>query len=83
MIVVSDTSPLNYLILTESVQVLVAIFGRMYAPSAVVNELAHPRSPEAARSWASNPPEWLVERDPDAKRGREPAVNGRRARSRS
>jgi predicted nucleic acid-binding protein len=29
MIVVSDTSPLNYLILTESVHVLTAIFGRV------------------------------------------------------
>ena len=27
MIVVSDTSPLNYLILTETVHVLTAIFG--------------------------------------------------------
>jgi predicted nucleic acid-binding protein len=51
MIVVSDTSPLNYLILTESVQILVAIFGRVYAPLAVDNELAHPRSPEAVQSW--------------------------------
>jgi hypothetical protein len=29
MIVVSDTSPLNYLILIESVHVLPAIFGRV------------------------------------------------------
>ena len=64
MIVVSDTSPLNYLILTESVDVLPAIFGRVYAPSAVVKELSHPRSPEAVRSWASRPPEWLTVQDP-------------------
>jgi predicted nucleic acid-binding protein len=57
MIVVSDTSPLNYLILIESIQVLPAIFGRVYAPSAVVAELSHPRSPEVVRSWASKPPE--------------------------
>src|SRR5271168_5107143 len=64
MIVVSDTSPLNYLILTESVHLLTAIFGRVYAPSAVVKELSHPRSLEAARRWASNPPEWLEVKDP-------------------
>jgi predicted nucleic acid-binding protein len=64
MIVVSDTSPLNYLILTESVDVLPAIFGRVYAPSAVVKELSHPRSSEAVRSWASTPPEWLTVQDP-------------------
>ena len=64
MIVVSDTSPLNYLILTETVHVLTAIFGRVYAPSAVVKELSHPRSPEAVRTWASGPPEWLTVQDP-------------------
>jgi predicted nucleic acid-binding protein len=64
MIVVSDTSPLNYLILTESVHVLPAIFGRVYAPSAVVKELSHPRSLEAVRTWASSPPEWLTVQDP-------------------
>jgi predicted nucleic acid-binding protein len=64
MIVVSDTSPLNYLILAASVHVLPAIFGRVYAPSAVVMELSHPRSPETVRTWASSPPEWLVVQDP-------------------
>ena len=59
MIVVSDTSPLNYLILTDSIDVLPAIFGRVYAPSAVVNELSHPRSPQEVRTWASSLPEWL------------------------
>ncbi len=64
MIVVSDTSPLNYLILTESAHVLPAIFGRVYAPIAVVEELLHPRSPEAVRAWASSPPDWLALQDP-------------------
>ena len=66
MIVVSDTSPLNYLILTESVHVLPAILGRVYAPSAVVVELSHPRSPEAVRTWAGSPPQWLEGSRPDA-----------------
>jgi uncharacterized protein len=64
MIVGSDTTPLNYLILTETVHVLPAIFGRVYAPSAVIEELPHPRSPEAVRTWASTPPEWLTVQDP-------------------
>jgi len=34
MIVVSDTTPFNYLILTETVHVLPAIFGRVYGRSA-------------------------------------------------
>ena len=47
MIVVSDTTPLNYLILVYATHVLPALFGRVYAPSAVINELSHPRSPQA------------------------------------
>jgi predicted nucleic acid-binding protein len=64
MIVVSDTTPLNYLILVDSIHVLPAIFGRVYAPTAVLAELLHSRSPEAVRGWAKVPPEWLAVRDP-------------------
>jgi predicted nucleic acid-binding protein len=64
MIVVADTSPLNYLILTESVHVLPVIFGGVFTTSAVMNELLHPRSPEAVRTWASTPPKWLTVQDP-------------------
>jgi predicted nucleic acid-binding protein len=64
MIVVSDTTPLNYLILIGSVEILPAIFGRVYAPSAVIVELLHARSPEAVRTWASRPPAWLAVQDP-------------------
>ena len=63
MIAVSDTTPLNYLILTDSAHVLPTMFGRVYAPSAVIKELLHPRSPEAVRAWASRPPEWLTVQD--------------------
>jgi predicted nucleic acid-binding protein len=64
MIVVSDTTPLNYLILIDSVHVLPTLFGRVYAPSAVMQELSHPKTPEAVRAWASSPPEWLTVQDP-------------------
>jgi predicted nucleic acid-binding protein len=64
MIVVSDTTPLNYLILAESAYVLPALFGRVHAPRAVIQELAHPRSPEAVRQWADSPPEWLTIQEP-------------------
>jgi len=63
MIVVSDTTPLNHLILTETVHVLPAIFGRVYVPSAAIEELSHRRSPEAVRTWASSPPEWITVQD--------------------
>ncbi len=64
MIVVSDTTPLNYLVLIGAADALPALFGRVYAPSAVINELSHPRCPEAVRLWASQPPLWLTVQDP-------------------
>lgn len=60
MIVVSDTTPLNYLILIDSVHVLPTLFGKVYAPTEVLKELSHPKSPRAVRTWAKNPPEWLT-----------------------
>jgi len=60
MIVVSDTTPLNYLILIDSVHVLSALFGKVYAPTEVLKELSHPKSPKRVRQWAEFPPEWLA-----------------------
>ena len=56
MIVVSDTTPPNYLILIDSVHVLPTLFGRVYAPSAVMQELSHPKTPERfGRGRAARP----------------------------
>jgi hypothetical protein len=51
MIVVSHTTPLNDLILLDAALVLPTLFGRVYAPSAVIRQLAHHRSPEPVRRW--------------------------------
>lgn len=59
MIVVSDTSPLNYLILVGEVDVLPKLFGRVVAPTQVIAELCDSRSPEVVRAWAQQPPSWL------------------------
>jgi hypothetical protein len=64
VIVVSDTTPLNYLILTDAAHVLPKIFGQVYAPTAVLVELSHPKSPEPVRTWTASPPGWLIVRDP-------------------
>jgi predicted nucleic acid-binding protein len=74
MIVVSDTTPLNYLILIGVIPILPTLFGRVFAPPAVIQELSHPRSPEVVRQWASSPPSWLTiqaptVRDPSLKLG--------------
>jgi predicted nucleic acid-binding protein len=42
MIVVSNTSPLNYLILIEAIDILPRLFGTLAIPSAVCQELQHP-----------------------------------------
>ncbi len=59
MIVVSDTTPLNYLVLIEAVDVLPKMFKEVLAPAAVIRELSHPRTPAPVRSWAGQPPTWL------------------------
>ncbi len=63
MIVVSDTTPLNYLILINATDVLPALFGRVFAPKGVFEELSDPRSPKLEREWAASPPEWLTVRE--------------------
>ncbi len=45
MIVVSDTSPLNYLILIGQDHTLPALFGQVFAPPAVVAELKRSKAP--------------------------------------
>lgn len=59
MIVVSDTSPLNYLVLIGRDAVLPALFGRVAAPPAVIAELRHPKTPHEVSAWAASPPAWL------------------------
>ncbi len=64
MIVVSDTSPLNYLVLIDAVHVLPQLYGEVIIPPAVRNELDDPRTPDPVRKWAQHPPNWLLLREP-------------------
>ena len=59
MIVVADTTPLNYLVLIGQAHVLPVLFHRVIAPPAVVGEMLHPAAPALVREWASAPPPWL------------------------
>jgi len=59
MIVVADTSPLNYLVLIEQSHLLVALYGRVLVPPAVVAELDDPRTPLNVRRWIRHCPPWL------------------------
>jgi predicted nucleic acid-binding protein len=59
MIVVADTSPLNYLILIEQIALLEAMYGRIAIPTAVHNEMLRMQAPASVRSWALSPPGWI------------------------
>lgn len=59
MIVVADTSPLNYLIQLDQIHLLHAFYGQILVPHAVYEELLDDAAPEVVRSWARNPPAWL------------------------
>ena len=64
MIVVSDTTPLNYLVLSVRPMCYPRCWGPVYAPSAVIKELWQGEAAEAVQSWASEPPSWLSVQDP-------------------
>ncbi len=59
MIVISDTTPLRYLIETDLVHILEALFGKVIIPQAVLDELQHPKTPLKVKNWISNHPIWL------------------------
>jgi predicted nucleic acid-binding protein len=62
MIVISDTSPINYLVLIEHIDVLPRLFDQVIIPQAVFEELNHERTPQSVREWVSALPEWAVVR---------------------
>ncbi len=65
MVVVTDTTPLNYLVLIGQIDVLPQLFARVLVPEAVMVELRNPQAPPAVHTWATNPlPEWLEIRKP-------------------
>jgi len=58
-LVVADSSPLNYLVWIEQVEILPALFERIFVPEVVQNELRHSEAPESVRRWIAEPPSWL------------------------
>jgi predicted nucleic acid-binding protein len=59
MIVVADTSPLNYLVRSRYVWILPELFGKVVVPNAVVTEMQHPRAPADVQAFSGSPPAWL------------------------
>src|SRR5438034_965556 len=59
MIVIADTTPLNYLVLIDRADLLPQLFGTVLIPSAALDELQHPETPELVRTWIAAAPPWL------------------------
>lgn len=64
MIVVADTSPINYLVLIQEIDVLAKLYGRIIIPPAVRDELRRSRTPAIVKMWIDHPPSWLEVRSP-------------------
>ena len=63
-VVIADSSPLNYLTMIGSVDVLHQLYGAVVVPQQVIDELVDPAAPHAVRAWASNLPHWIDVREP-------------------
>jgi predicted nucleic acid-binding protein len=59
MIVVADSSPLQYLILLDQSSLLQHLYGHVFVPDIVAAELRAPGAPESVRRWMWQPPAWL------------------------
>jgi len=59
MIVISDSSPLNYLILIGRADLLHKLYGQVLIPPAVNNELQRDSTPPPVRQWMTAAPPWL------------------------
>ena len=66
-VVIADTSPLNYLILIDAIEILPRLYERIKVPPEVLSELLNPGTPLEVSRWIQNRPERLdVESVPTA-----------------
>jgi predicted nucleic acid-binding protein len=59
MLVIADTSPLNYLVWIEAVKILPHLYGKVVIPPEVLVELLATDAPPVVRSWAGDIPGWV------------------------
>lgn len=65
MIVVSDTTPLRYLIELDAVHLLETLFSQVIIPLEVANELQGANTPPKVKDWMRACPAWLEVRTVD------------------
>jgi predicted nucleic acid-binding protein len=59
MIIVSNTSPINYLILIGHINLVPELFDAIIIPQAVYSELSDASAPSPVQTWIATPPDWL------------------------
>jgi predicted nucleic acid-binding protein len=64
-VVVSDTSPLNYLVMIGEIAILHRLYDRVLIPSEVLAELEHGGTPSEVLLWVRSQPDWLEVRSVD------------------
>jgi predicted nucleic acid-binding protein len=59
MVIVADTSPVNYLVLIDQIGILPRLYSRVLIPPAVFDELTHPAAVSLVCEWTERHPVWL------------------------
>ena len=59
MLIVSDTTPLHYLIILDKAEILETLFSEIILPEAVFTELQHERTPKQVLRWIADLPDWI------------------------
>jgi predicted nucleic acid-binding protein len=59
MVVITNNSPIRYLVLLDCIHLLPALFSRVTIPAEVQAELQRPRTPAVVRAWIASPPAWV------------------------
>jgi predicted nucleic acid-binding protein len=57
-LVVADTSPIYYLLSIDQIYLLPRLFGSVFVPDAVHQELCHPAAPPVVSNWVAGIPVW-------------------------
>ena len=59
MIVIADTSPLQYAVEIDAANALIKLYGRIVVPLAVSSEMRHRGAPSLLRRWIEENPDWI------------------------
>jgi predicted nucleic acid-binding protein len=59
-LVVSDSGPVQYLVLCGAIEVIPQLYGRLVIPAAVAKELTHPHTPAVVSRWVKALPHWAT-----------------------